>query len=143
MDCKSLMIGDWFQTTYPNGKTEYRQVRGIVKGDVAEHVIHDNGVTNAIEPIPLTAEILEKNGWKKVFDKVDYMVKYDLAKEGKNCWMMWAIKEHNLDIQRQDEKLDMYNLKVQMVCMPCDFVHELQRALRCCGLFDKANDIVV
>jgi hypothetical protein len=48
--------------------------------------------------------------------------------------MMWAVKEHNLDIQRQDEKLDMYNLKVQRVCMPCDFVHQLQHALRLCGI---------
>lgn len=62
------------------------------------------------------------------------MVKYDLAVEGKNCWMMWAIKEHNLDVQRQDEKLDMYNLKVSKVVIPCDFVHQLQHALRLCGI---------
>lgn len=89
---------------------------------------------NEIEPIPLTPEILGKNGWKHEFDKKDYMVKYNLGEEGKNCWMMWAIKEHNLDIQRQDKKLDVYNLKVSKVAIPCDYVHQLQHALRLCGI---------
>lgn len=87
-----------------------------------------------LDPLPLTPEILEKNGWEHEFDKMEYMVKYDLAQKGKNCWMMWAIKEHNLDIQRQDEKLNMYNLKVQRVCIPCDYVHKLQNALRLCEI---------
>ena len=86
------------------------------------------------EFVPLTPEILEKNGWRQEFDKIEYMVKYDLRNEGKNCWMMWAIKEHNLDVQRQDEKLDIYNLKVSRVDIPCDYVHELQHALRLCGI---------
>ena len=90
--------------------------------------------TEFLEPVPLTVEILEKNGWKHEFDKTEYMVKYDLGKEGKNCWMMWSIKEHNLDVQRQDEKLDMYNLKVSRVVIPCDYVHQLQHSTRMCGI---------
>ena len=110
-----------------------RQVDWIRGGEVG--LFWNKTVTPPyLEPIPLTVEILEKNGWKYEFDKTDYMVKYDLGEEGKNCWMMWAMKEHNLDIQRQDENLDMYNLKVSRVVIPCDYVHQLQHALRICGI---------
>lgn len=137
MKANELMTGDYFRIAQ-TGKI----IKIVAVDECSGSVDYFDGDAGGmltigvekIEAIPLTAEILEKNGWKKEFDKVDYMVKYDLAKEGKHCWMMWAIKEHNLDIQRQDEKLDMYNLKVQKVCMPCDFVHQLQHALRLCGI---------
>lgn len=112
--------------------------KGLV-GSAHCHPLDENQFAGGIwceylDPIPLTPEILEKNGWKHEFDKTDYMVKYDLAQKGEYCWMMWATREHNLDIQRQDKKLYMYNLKVQRVCIPCDYVHQLQHAMRLCGI---------
>lgn len=128
------MIGDYVKFL---GKV--RKIKSIVGKDTGIEISFEgkNPVAvslDEIEPIPLTPEILEKNGWKHEFDKTEYMVKYELAQKGKDCWMMWAIKEHNLDIQKQDEKLNMYNLKVQRVCIPCDYVHQLQHALRLCGI---------
>ena len=138
MNANELMLGDIVYYEY-DGEIFPAKVLEIYRDAVLVEEIHGQYEPIEIElkniyPILLTAEILEKNGWKHEFDKTDYMVKYDLAVEGKNCWMMWAVKEHNLDIQRQDEKLDMYNLKVQRVCIPCDYVHELQRALRLCNI---------
>ena len=129
-----LMIGDYVKFL---GKV--RKIKSIVGKDTGIEISFEgkNPVAvslDEIEPIPLTPEILEKNGWKHEFDKTEYMVKYELAQKGKDCWMMWAIKEHNFDIQKQDEKLNMYNLKVQRVCIPCDYVHQLQHALRLCGI---------
>ena len=129
-----FMIGDYVKFL---GKV--RKIKSIVGKDTGIEISFEgkNPVAvslDEIEPIPLTPEILEKNGWKHEFDKTEYMVKYELAQKGKDCWMMWAIKEHNLDIQKQDEKLNMYNLKVQRVCIPCDYVHQLQHALRLCGI---------
>ena len=120
------MIGDWVNLSKGNW-SENRQVELIDIEMIAESVY-------LAEPIPITPDVLEKNGWKHEFDKTDYMVKYDLKKEGKNCWMMWSIKDHNFDIQMQDEKLDIYNLKVSRVVIPCDYVHELQHALKLCGI---------
>ena len=139
MKANEFMIGDWVYNKH-HGKN----IR-LTQYDFFTHTHNEFGEQELapfamptfgrdLEAIPITAEILEKNGWKHEFDKADYMVKYDLGKEGKNCWMMWAIKEHNLDIQRQDEKLDMYNLKVSKVVIPCDYVHELQNAMRICGI---------
>lgn len=96
-----------------------------------------------IEPIPITPEILEKNGWKYEFDKEEYRVKYMLGEKGKNCWMMWSCKYHIIDIQRQDENLDMYNLCITKVCIPCEYVHQLQQALRLSELTELANNFKV
>lgn len=134
MKANELTIGD-----YVKFLGRVRKIKSIVRKDTGIEISFDgkNPVVvslDEIEPVPLTPEILKKNGWKHEFDKTEYMVKYELAQEGKNCWMMWAIKEHNLDIQRQDEKLNMYNLKVQRVCIPCDYAHQLQHALRLCEI---------
>ena len=137
MKAKDSMIGDWVNVgqgciMYSVYKDKPQKVVSVFPKGVGIGAAYVP--IEYIEPIPLTPEILEKNGWKREFDKKAYMVKYDLSVEGKNCWMMWAIKEHNLDIQRQDEKLNMYNLKTQRVCIPCDYVHELQHALKLCGI---------
>ena len=139
MKANELMIGDWVDFYHPHEPekkivTRHRVTETFECG-LVELNNHPNPVhADHIEPVKITPEILEKNGWKHEFDKKDYMVKYNLGEEGKNCWMMWAIKEHNLDIQRQDENLDVYNLKVSKVSIPCDYVHQLQHALRLCGI---------
>ena len=130
------MIGDWVKKGTLFGQVvdiEQKEKYAVVGVELIGEG-YDVYIVEDLEPIPLTQEILEKNGWKHEFDKTEYMVKYELAQKGKNCWMMWAIKEHNLDIQRQDEKLNMYNLKVQKVCIPCDYVHYLQHAIRLCEI---------
>ena len=144
MTAKHLMIGDWVRVTndgsvplpgkIANMLPRAGRVIGIECDSVQLDFVDFPFMLDSIEPIPITHEILEKNGWKHEFDKKDYMVKYDLAQHGKNCWMMWSVKEHNLDVQRQDEKLDMYNLKVSKVVIPCDYVHQLQHTLRLCGI---------
>jgi len=135
MKATELMIGDWLNVSKLNKPVRVGAVyRTMIVPNPDDDDVHASIGDEYLEPIKLTPEILEKNGWKHEFDKTDYMVKYDLGKEGKNCWMMWAIKEHNLDIQRQDENLDMYNLKVSRVVIPCDYVHELQHALKLCEI---------
>ena len=137
MKAEEIMIGDWVisfgaphkivgvrtDTPYPYIKTNMSDTW------------YEEGMEGLLEPIPLTREILKKNGWKYEFDKKKYMVRYDLGKEGKDCWMMWSIDEKTLDLQRQDEDLrNIYNLCVQRVVIPCNYVHELQHALRLAGI---------
>ena len=131
MKATELMIGDWVTLNRVDYQWQWTH--------------HDFTASefNTLEPIPLTSEILEKNGWEYRKYKTDYMVKYDLCVGGKNCWMHWAIGKHNLDILRQDEKLDFYNLCVQRAVIPCDYVHELQHALRLCGLDELADNFKV
>lgn len=77
-----------------------------------------------LEPIPLTSEILEKNGFisypqdRIVIWRNDYSfaIECDLT--------TWEYYWANGDVK-------------------INYVHELQRALRCCGLWDLADSFVV
>ena len=57
MDAKELMIDDWVSS---RGKTE--QVRRLYDGFICTDSFEDS-YDYHFEPIPLTAEILEKNGF--------------------------------------------------------------------------------
>lgn len=60
IDCKSLMIGDWVMLTDPINNGDKVQVKEI-HGD--GYITVGGGITKMFEPIPLTSELLEKNGW--------------------------------------------------------------------------------
>ena len=58
LDCKSLMIGDWVC----NLKGDILQIQTISESYV---ILNNDGYYyNEIQPIPLTPEILEKNGFE-------------------------------------------------------------------------------
>lgn len=72
-----------------------------------------------IQPIPLTAEILEKNGFKyNIFDR-------------------WMNSRYDVAISEKDEFLFIWD-RIQL-----DYVHELQHALRLCGLNDLAENFKI
>lgn len=130
------MIGDFVKISY-NGEVGQVYRIDMANGKGNEYAAVNGGDRSCedLVPIPLTLEILEKNGWEYEFDKKKYMVRNDLGKEGKNCWMMWSIDEKTLDILRQDADLrDIQNPCVQRVVIPCEYVHELQHALKLCGI---------
>lgn len=79
-----------------------------------------------IRPIPLTAEILEKNGFEKAMPKIEY---YDMLVAGKQLVVekspaRWYVRYGGCS---------NYVYKV----------HELQHALRLCGLTDLADNFKV
>lgn len=73
------------------------------------------------EPIPITPEILEKNGWW-----------YDVED-------MWLHDEVDFGIERWNGGFQCYNINQ----IKLDSVHELQRALRCCGLWNMADNFKI
>ena len=82
---------------------------------------------NRFEPIPLTEEILEANGFRESIEEGTYYFpdKYsDINNRGFAIETdgdgVWFITDHQL--------------------MPFRYVHELQRVLRCCGLTDLADN---
>lgn len=82
-----------------------------------------------VKPIPLTPEILEKNGFviKKKWAQIGNF--------GDSPLIMWHFEDdailhdfkHELEIHQNDTG------KVH-VRIPCEYVHELQAALRLCGI---------
>ena len=74
-----------------------------------------------VKPIPLTPEILEKNGWW--YDEVD----------------MWLHDKVDFGIERRNGGFQCYNINQ----IKLDSVHELQRALRLCGLNELADNFKI
>jgi len=59
MKANELMIGNW---VIDNGK--YAQITGITCDGIIETTVNKNSNIELIEPIPITPEILEKNGFE-------------------------------------------------------------------------------
>lgn len=84
-----------------------------------------------IEPIPLTPEILEKNG---------FVIKKKWAQRGNfgdSPLIMWHFEDNPLplthDYKHELEIHDNSTGKTH-VEVPCEYVHQLQHALRLCGI---------
>ena len=107
MDCKDLMVGDWVKVRVTN---KCRKIAGT--NDLLFH--------NDYDPIPLTEEILVKNGFD--FTKRNYGVcckedKYldvELSKDKNGFY--WSINTDEYEILR------------------IDYVHTLQHLLWLCGI---------
>ena len=68
MKANELMIGDWVGRVFDDKRIDYRQVDWIRTGEIGMRY-QKVWAIGCIEPIPLTAEILEKNGWERDIDK--------------------------------------------------------------------------
>jgi len=116
MIAKSLMVGDWVFT-----RGEIEQVTSIYDGYICtEH--YEDSHDYYFEPIPITPEILEKNGFEK---------------QGFPGWEIYT--EDFLILWRND-----YPDVLEIRCFNAaygsfrrshiSYVHELQHALRLCGI---------
>ena len=83
-------------------------------------------------PIPLTKEILEKNGFKKK-DYGDYILI-----DG-DAFVGWKPTHGNVRILVSNE----YMTIVKDILIPCEHIHQLQHALRLCGLNELADNIKI
>jgi len=114
MKATELMIGDWVY------KTEESLKRGIYYSahQIQSQDFINDGFFDMCHPIPLTAEILEKN------PKVYYL-----------C---------SLHLNTEESAVNGFALKVGANCiMGINSVHELQHALRLFGLNDLADNFKV
>lgn len=118
MKANELMIGDWVKC----GR-RYMKVTQL-----AEDMDCDD-----IEPIPLTPDILEKNGFENIGDDT-----YQL--EEKPCWFWVDFFNHQYgceyDTSTHEYEDDEHRLKLYGI----PSVHQLQHALRLCGI-DKTIEL--
>ena len=152
--CRALMVGDWItdihgfpmQITNVGEDYAYATWEGN-EGDPWEFDDKDDQP----EPIPITPEILEKNGWH--FDLTPY------EKDLNECCGMsidkhWCYADTNIDISLffpitgvEMGRLDVNNhhLKryLEFVLSDTLYVHEMQNALRLCGLNEIADNFKV
>ena len=127
MNVKSLQIGD-----YVNYRGQIIKVTSLYdKGGSNEVGWSDKESVwvNAynVEPIPLTEDILEKNGFEKQFGNFIY------ENDDENLRIEFYPKNINYTNGCYDY-IDIEKGCVTITEMPIEFVHELQHALRLCGI---------
>ena len=127
MELNELMIGDWLQ--HASGK--YFQVTRIdMWRDGSVHFAcghpHLWEYNNKFTPIPLIAEILEKNGFVE-FMPHNWQIVID------NIMIELREPEHNMAIWLDWDEHDTGTYASYMLPKP-DCVHELQHALRLCNI---------
>ena len=130
-----LMVGDWVGVFDDKGVIkDCRQVDWIRTGEIGMRY-QKVWAIGCIEPIQLTPEILEKNGLEKtLIDEeycyslvtMDYVIVIRTNRDG--YWKYDSVREigRGVVIQRK-----------------FDYVHELQHALRLCGLDNLADNFKV
>ena len=130
MDIKSLMIGDWVYNKHHNKNIQ------ITPYDFFTHTHNEFGEQSLsphskpifgmdLEPIPITPKILEKNGFRIIFEgelhKTYFQDIYDFAVEIKIDCIGFT-------------KLSMSNGLDYMVVIECKHIHQFQHALKLCGI---------
>lgn len=136
MKAEELMIGDWVQ----------HQEGACIVTAIAEDGIYfkdsiSRGATSfdRIEPIPLTREILKKNGFDVSDREVMY---YYFTLEGNPDWQReyFALKQM---YDKETKEPKGFSYFVCNVLTIFDYVHQLQHALRLVGLTKLADNFKV
>lgn len=130
--CRDLMVGDWItdehgfpmQINTIGEDYAYATFEGL-EGDPWEFDDKDDQP----QPIPITPEILEKNGFIKVNSQ-----RYDYGYPDTDCYVKVNPKKNMIHVNGRNANSNLYSHS---------FVHELQRALRCCGLWYMADNFKI
>ena len=129
------MIGDWVGRVFDDKRIDYRQVDWIRTGEIGMRY-QKVWAIGCIEPIPLTAEILEKDGWERDIDKEwEYNNSHILPHY---CYQ-W---------EKRNVKIEMYagleGFTISLIIGRRFYaVHELQHVLRLYGLDELADNFKV
>ncbi|MBR1525185.1 MAG: hypothetical protein IJ640_00800 [Prevotella sp.] len=125
------MIGDFVAINEPDNYHGYigkvciiNDVTGYITVFIENHDYHDV-LCDDKQPIPLTPEILEKNGFKTriSYIKDKWNNEYTLMQDEDKI-IYW---EKGYVYLEEGETADVY-------LFSCQFVHELQHALKLCGI---------
>lgn len=123
MKAVDLMIGDWVKI---KGHLDYDKVQEIARDENMQWYISFACSATLFrayefEPVPLTPEILEKNGW-----------------EHDGIFMNKRIDENTCFSWTDRYGAALYKNTYHMC--DCNYVHTLQHALRLCGLDELADN---
>ena len=130
MKANELMTGDWIYNRVANITFQ------VYPQFFSQWYNRPEQFEETIQPISLTAEILEKNGWKIISNtpnKLEYLWSTGATEEyadvrvlvgkDRNNVLRWDFPALNIHLYRGDIGLTKFK-----------YVHELQHALRLCGI---------
>lgn len=136
MKANELMIGDWVEFIQSDGQGFYAQVEALNDdGTFAESGFFAD---NMVKPIPLTEEVLDKNGFAEDYD-IEYDMSYEFViRHPKGGMSAEVILKHNEDNAEWVAYLFGPNGEVEELTI--NHVHELQHAMR---LFGVEKEIIL
>lgn len=121
MEAKELIIGDKVMVKVLSQIPDTYVLHTWTANDYSRDI--------QVKPITLTPEILEKNGFIKVNSQ-----RYDYGYPDTNCYVKVNPKKNMIHVNGRNANSNLYSHS---------FVHELQRALRLCGLDELADNFKV
>ena len=126
MKAKELMIDDWVYNTHNRNSEQVAEIgSGLVMlayNDLYEY--------DEIEPIPITPEILEKNGFEKLEEK--YYRRFLEEKGYYESVRVYFDEEPNVGVRVLDGSEFKGRIK---------YIHELQQAMRLCHIKGKEIEL--
>jgi hypothetical protein len=146
MKCSDLQIGDYVRfkrTKEPVWVFEIDGDRNIINNEPDGYCSEKNIGIDDVEPIPLTPEILERNGFNKV------------PQQGCSNPYYWMMEKYEEESEELLYRIKAYKTLFRGMCVSIDnyadcepikyskqmeHVHELQNALRICSLNDLADN---
>ena len=117
MKANELMVGDWVRM--PFGLPEIRQIKYTSEIDDADFY----------EPIPLTTEILERNGFKEISGDDDI---YQLEEKPFWFWVDFMNHQYGCEFDTSTYECESSEHRLKLYGIPS--VNELQHALKLCGI---------
>ena len=117
MKVTELMIGD-----YVLDGDNVAQVTSITCDGIIETTVNETSNIEVIHPIPLTPEILEKNGFE-VDEKDENMLKW-----------RWSVIDDCISYDKSTGIVRIFYPSGLVFVKILEFVHELQHALRLCNI---------
>lgn len=123
MKANELMIGDWVYDTILCGNTKVIEITSNkIKGDIHEQSYPDSG----FDPIPLTAEILEKNG----FVENDGSTSWKFETNSETLVTIYGVNEYHLSANIRDTHECGKGFRWLLYNYTIFYVHQLQQILR-------------
>ena len=136
MKAEILMINDWVSINDSNFQVKVIKKKGVIKlyenTKWGEHEIEFNSdfLEESLQPIPLTSELLEKNGFNRL-DQIASIEPY-----------YWFFFDKETEVKIKAFNTIFKGLLVECVnpvnnattYKQCEFVHEFQHALRLCEI---------
>ena len=131
MKVEELMIGDWIFDG-----DNVAQITGITCDGIIETTVTETSNIEVIEPIPLTPEILEKNGFENIRDNEVFLLK----KLSVNVYLGIYLDKDSINIYLQNNDTESWPGYEYYDLFIIKYVHELQHALR---LYNIDKEIVL
>ena len=121
MDAKELMIGDKVMVKVLSQIPDTYVLHTWTANDYSRDI--------QVKPIPLSAKIIEENGFWEDEDDIRYH----------NESEMWVHTDVNLTIEKFEGRLQCYEIPD----MQFNYVHQIQQVLRLCRLNELADNFKV